>query len=483
MKKNTALLVFIITAVIFLCGCDMLTNILDPLPEEYIDGIKYSRDYPDDELPIYDDAIVYESDEDDDEITLSFGTEDDMDDVIDFYEEVFDESGLLINEIDDGRKSYEASGVGSGYTFELEIKEAKGKYEERTFTTVVEIKIIFTKITNKDKGDYKIGVLMPTMGYYRWADAGNYLAQELEAQGYIVSLQFADNNSDTQISQIEQLISAQYDVLIIAPVYGFELNDVLGEAVYDGIVIISYDRLITETEYVDYYVTFDNEYVGTLQGEYIVDSLGLDKGKKGPFNMEIFAGSPDDYNAKYYNKGAMDVLEPYIESGVLNVVSGEGTTSEEWSNVGIQAWSTEGAETRMENLLRVYYANANVDVILSPNDSLAQGIAAALDAAGYGTRQKPYPIITGQDCDINSIKNIVAGKQSMSVFKNPMTIYERTLIMVDQICSGEEVETNNYYDNYAADIPSYLCKATVVDADNYWDMMIESGFYSEDQLR
>jgi len=483
MRRNAAFIVFIMMAAIFLCGCDMLTNIFDPLPEEYTDGVKLSRDYPDDELPIYDDAVVYECDDDDDEITLSFGTEDDMDDVIEFYEEVFDEGNILISEIDDGRKSYEASGVGSGYKFELEIKEAKGDYEERVFSAVAEIKIEFSKIASKDKNDYKIGILMPTRELRRWVNDGNLLKQELEAEGYEVSLEYANNDYDTQITQIENMISEEFDVLIIAPVYGFELNDVLGEAVYEGIYIISYDRLITDTEYVDYYVAFDNEYVGTLQGEYIVETLGLDKGETGPFNMEIFAGSPDDYNAKYFNKGAMDVLEPYIESGVLNVKSGEGTTSQEWSYVGIQSWSAFGAQDRMDGLLLEYYANENVQVVLSPNDSLAQGITASLDAAGYGTRQKPYPIITGQDCDINSIKNIVAGKQSMSVFKDTRILVSRTVTMVDQICSGGQVETNSSYHNYSTEVPAYLCKALVVDADNYWELMVESGYYTEDELR
>jgi len=328
-----------------------------------------------------------------------------------------------------------------------------------------------------------VGVLMPTKDLQRWNQDGDNMKNQLEEKGYTVDLQYANNDVATQVEQIENMITKGVDVLVIASIDGSALANVLESAKEDGILVIAYDRLIMDTPNIDYYATFDNEMVGTIQGTYIVETLGLDKGETGPFTMEVFVGSPDDNNAKLFNKGALDVVAPYIESGVLDVKSGEGTTNEEWTKIGILGWKSEDAQSRMDNLLTTYYADENIDVVLSPNDSLAQGITASLDAAGYGTDEKPFPILTGQDCDVNSMKNILAGKQSMSIFKDTRTLAARTVTMVDEYLATGEVTTNATYDNNVFEVPSYLETPVFADINNYKELLIDSGYYSEDDLK
>jgi putative multiple sugar transport system substrate-binding protein len=329
-------------------------------------------------------------------------------------------------------------------------------------------------------GGQMIGVTMPTQSLQRWNQDGSYLKEKLEAAGYQVDLQYANNNVATQVSQLENQITNGCKVLVIASIDGTALKGVLGKAGEAGIKVIAYDRLIKETPNVDYYATFDNYMVGKIQGDYIVDKLGLKDGK-GPYNMECFGGSPDDNNAFVFNKGAMDQLQKYIDNGQLVVQSGQT----DMKQIAIMAWKAETAQARMDNLLSAYYANKKVDVVLSPNDSLAQGIVASLKAAGYGTADKPFPVLTGQDCDIINVKQILAGEQSMSIFKDTRTLAERAQTMVKQIMSGQEVEVNDTssYDNGLKIVPSYLCTPVFVDKDNYMKILIDSGYYTEAQLQ
>ena len=354
--------------------------------------------------------------------------------------------------------------------------------EEETTATVEEATVEEAVVEEVSAGGV-VGVLMPTKDLQRWNQDGDNMKAQLEEKGYEVDLQYASNDVATQVEQIENMITKGVDVLVIASIDGSALANVLESAKADGILVIAYDRLIMDTPDIDYYATFDNEMVGTIQGNYIVETLGLDAGEVGPFTMEVFVGSPDDNNARLFNKGALDVLTPYMESGVLVVKSGEGMTNDEWTSIGILGWKSESAQERMENLLTTYYADENIDVVLSPNDSLAQGITAALDAAGYGTADKPFPVLTGQDCDVNSMKNILAGKQSMSIFKDTRDLAARTVTMVDQYLAGETVETNAVYDNNVFDVPSYLCTPVFADINNYVELLIDSGYYAAEDLQ
>lgn len=301
---------------------------------------------------------------------------------------------------------------------------------------------------------------------------------QLEEAGYEVILEYANNDVALQISQIENMILSEVKVLVIASIDGGALGDVLKTASENGIPVIAYDRLITGTEYVDYYTSFDNYRVGKFQGDFIVEALDLENAE-GPFNIEYFGGSPDDNNAHLFYQGAIDVLQPYIDAGKLVNPSGQIA----FETVAILGWGTDDAQARMDNLINGYYADGTpLDIVLSPNDSLALGIANSLTAAGF--TEENWPILTGQDCDIPNTINIILGKQSMSIFKDTRTLATKTVEMVGQILAGEEVEVNNTedYDNGVKVVPSYLNDPVFADINNYKELLIDSGYYTEDQL-
>ena len=323
----------------------------------------------------------------------------------------------------------------------------------------------------------KVGVSMPTKDLQRWNQDGSNMQAELEAAGYEVDLQYASNQEETQVSQIENMINSGCSVLVVAAIEANSLSTVLENAKSAGIPVIAYDRLIMNTDAVAYYATFDNYKVGVTQGQYIIDALDLDNAE-GPFNMEVTAGDPGDNNAPFFYNGAMDTLKPYIESGKLVVKSGQT----EFEEVGTPKWATETAQSRADNIINTYYADGtNIDVWLCSNDSTALGVTNSL-AANYTGE---YPIVTGQDCDIQNTKNMIAGKQSMSVFKDTRTLASQVVKMVGQILNGEEVEVNDTetYDNGTGIIPSFLCEPVFADANNYKELLIDSGYYTEDQLK
>ena len=323
----------------------------------------------------------------------------------------------------------------------------------------------------------KVGVAMPTKDLQRWNQDGSNMQAELEAAGYEVDLQYASNDVATQVSQIENMINGGCSALVIASIDGESLTTVLEGAKSAGIPVIAYDRLIMNTDAVSYYATFDNYMVGTKQGQYIVDALDLDNAD-GPFNMEITGGSPDDNNAKFFYQGAIDVLQPYMDAGKIVVPSGQI----EFATVGTPAWSTETAQSRMENILSSNYADGtNLDIALCSNDSTALGVENALAANYTGN----YPVVTGQDCDIANVKNMIDGNQSMSIFKDTRTLASQVVKMVGQIMKGETVEVNDTetYDNGTGVIPSYLCEPVFADVNNYKELLIDSGYYTEADLQ
>ncbi|MCQ2437146.1 MAG: sugar-binding protein [Clostridia bacterium] len=322
-----------------------------------------------------------------------------------------------------------------------------------------------------------VGVSMPTKDLQRWNQDGANMQAMLEEAGYTVDLQYAANDVQTQLSQVENMISAGCDVLVIAAIEGSSLGEALAMAKENDIPVIAYDRLLMNSDAVSYYATFDNYMVGTVQGNYIVEALDLDNAE-GPFNLEITTGDPGDNNANYFYSGAMDVLTPYIEAGKLVVVSGQV----EFADVATPTWGTDVAQNRAENILSSNYADGtNIDVWLCSNDSTALGVANALAANYTGT----YPVITGQDCDIANVKNMIAGKQSMSIFKDTRTLAAQVVKMVGQIIAGEEVEINDTetYNNGVITVPSYLCAPVFADVNNYEELLVESGYYTADQLQ
>ena len=322
-----------------------------------------------------------------------------------------------------------------------------------------------------------VGVAMPTQDLQRWNQDGENMKKELEAKGYEVDLQYAGNDVATQVAQVENMIANGDQLLVIASIEGDSLGTVLAQAKEANIPVIAYDRLIMNTDAVSYYATFDNYLVGKTQGQFLVDALDLDN-QDGPFNIEFVTGDPGDNNVNFFFGGAMDVLQPYIDAGKLVVPSGQMTKEE----VATANWATETAQARFENILSSFYADGtNLDAVLASNDSTALGVENALDANYTGE----YPIITGQDCDIANMPNIINGKQAMSVFKDTRTLASKVVEMVDAIMQGGEAPVNDTetYDNGTGVIPSYLCEPVAVTVDNYKEMLVDSGYYTEDQLK
>ncbi|ADG75408.1 putative sugar ABC transporter, substrate- binding protein [Cellulomonas flavigena DSM 20109] len=331
--------------------------------------------------------------------------------------------------------------------------------------------------------DTVVGIAMPTKALERWNRDGAHLEGLLQDAGFETSLQFADNKVDQQITQLENMINQGADILVIASIDGTALAPTLEQAAEQGITVIAYDRLINDTPNVDYYATFDNYGVGKMQGEFIVEQLDL-AGGAGPFNLEPFAGSPDDNNAKFFFAGAWDVLKEYVDSGQLVVPSGKAPASnDDWQSIGVQGWSSDTAQSEMENRLNSFYAGGTkVDVVLSPNDSLALGIAQALAGNGYAPGPD-YPILTGQDADKANVLNMIEGKQSMSVWKDTRTLGDRTATMIEQIVAGDEVEVNDEetYDNGEKVVPTYLLPPQVITPDTV-QTLVDSGFYTAADL-
>ncbi|MEY2816994.1 MAG: hypothetical protein RL275_457 [Chloroflexota bacterium] len=325
-----------------------------------------------------------------------------------------------------------------------------------------------------------VGISMPTKTSTRWISDGESMVKSFEELGYATDLQFADNDIPNQIAQIENMVTKGADVLVIAAIDGSTLSDVLAKAKEQGVLVIAYDRLISKTENVDYYATFDNFGVGVIQGTQIIEGLDLEN-QAGPFNVELFGGSPDDTNAFYFYDGAMSVLQPYIDEGKLVVQSGQMGMDV----VGTLRWDGAVAQSRMENLLSANYTDKRVDAVLSPYDGLSRGIIAALRGVGYGTADQPWPVITGQDAEVASVKAMIAGEQTYTVFKDTRELAAQTAKMVDQALKGETVDINDTetYNNGVKVVPSYLLTPYSVDLSNYEKLLVESGYIKPEDLK
>ncbi len=322
-----------------------------------------------------------------------------------------------------------------------------------------------------------IGVAMPTKDLQRWNQDGENMKKELEAAGYQVDLQYASNDVQTQVSQIENMISNGCQMLVIASIDGSSLGEPLSQAKEAGIPVVSYDRLLMNSDAVTYYATFDNYMVGQKQGEFLVEALGLETATE-PKNIELFTGDPADNNCVFFFGGAMDVLQKYIDEGKLVVKSGQTA----FEQVATANWDSEKSQNRMDTIIAGNYSDGTVlHAVLCSNDSTALGVENALAASYTGD----YPVITGQDCDIANVKNMLAGKQAMSVFKDTRTLASQVVKMVDAVMQGGEAEINDTssYDNGTGVIPTFLCEPVAVTTDNYKEMLLDSGYYTEDQLK
>lgn len=332
-----------------------------------------------------------------------------------------------------------------------------------------------------DSKDTLIGVAMPTKSSQRWVDDGNNMVKQLEELGYKTDLQYAEDDVDKQIEQIENMIVKGAKILVVASIDGTALTNVLQKAADEDIQVIAYDRLIMETPNVSYYATFDNFQVGVLQASYIEEALNL-KEEAGPFNIELFGGSPDDNNAYFFWDGAMSVLKPYIDSGKL-VVQSDQTEFEQGATM---RWDGNTAKSRMENILsKAYSGGEKVDAVLSPYDGISRGVIQALKGVGYGSADLPLPVVTGQDAESASVKSIIAGEQTQTVFKDTRDLAAVVVKMIKSIEAGEEAEVNDTetYDNGQKVVPSYLVEPVSVDINNYKELLIDSGYYSKDDVK
>jgi putative multiple sugar transport system substrate-binding protein len=331
--------------------------------------------------------------------------------------------------------------------------------------------------TAQDKGT--IGISMPTKSSARWIADGDNMVKVFTEKGYGTDLQYAEDDIPNQLAQIENMVTKGVKVLVIAAIDGTTLSAILQQAHDSGIKVIAYDRLIRDSANVDYYATFDNFQVGVIQAESIVDGLGLKDGK-GPFNIELFGGSPDDNNAFFFYDGAMSVLQPHIDSGKLVVQSGQMGMDK----VGTLRWDGAVAQARMDNLLSAFYTDKRVDAVLSPYDGLSIGILSSLKGVGYGTPEQPMPIVSGQDAEVPSIKSMIAGEQYSTVFKDTRELAKVTAEMVDALLAGKEVPVNDTktYDNGVKVVPSYLLKPVSVGRDNWEEILVGSGYYTKDQI-
>ncbi len=326
-----------------------------------------------------------------------------------------------------------------------------------------------------------VGIAMPTQSAERWIADGANMVKVLEDLGYETDLQYAEDVVQNQVSQIENMITKGVDVLVIASIDGSALTDVLDKAHAEDIKVIAYDRLIMDSEYIDYYSTFDNYSVGVLEANYIIDKLDLENAD-GPFNIEFFGGSPDDNNALFFWGGAFDTLKPFIDSGKLVIRSGQNT----FEQAATLRWDGAAAQQRMDNILSAHYSSGeDLHAILSPYDPISLGAIESLKNVGYGSAEKPLPIITGQDAVAAGIKSIIAGEQSQTVFKDTRELAKKTAEMVQSLVEGTEVEVNDTktYDNGKKVVPSYLLVPISVDIDNYHEVLVESGYFTEDDLK
>jgi len=352
----------------------------------------------------------------------------------------------------------------------------------RTLALVTAMAVLFGAVGLSAQSKKKVGIAMPTQSSARWIADGANLKAQLEKAGYSVDLQYAEDNIDAQISQLENMITKGVSALVIASIDGESLTNVLEKAHAAKIPVIAYDRLIRNSAYVSYYATFDNFLVGVQQATTLVKGLGLDKMAKGPFNIELFAGSPDDNNAGFFFNGAMSILKPYIDKKILVVKSGQV----DFAKVATLRWDGATAQRRMDDILTAKYNDAKVDAVLSPYDGISIGILSSLKSVGYGTGAKKMPLVSGQDAELPSVKSILANEQYSTIFKDTRVLAAQTVKMVDAVLKGSKPEINDTktYNNGKIIVPSFLCQPVPIDKTNAVKVLVtDSGYYKADQIK
>lgn len=325
-------------------------------------------------------------------------------------------------------------------------------------------------------GKVSVGLALPSKELAIWGVQGDKMTQALEKAGYTVMVEYAEDVVERQVAQIENFVTKGAKYIIITAVDGYTLSDAVKKAKNAGCTVIANDRLVMNSDAVDYYVTYDMYNLGKMQGDYIEQALGLKEGK-GPFNMEIFTGSLDDPNIIPFYNGAMDVLTPYVDSGKLIVRSGQKSMEE----TSIFQWSSATAQARMDNLIGAFYSNEKIDAVLTMNDSIAIGVISSLNSMGYGSGGHPFPVIVGQDCELSSIKYIKEGKQSMSVLIDPVMLADRLSELITSLEAGKTIEPDVMTNNNTIEVPTLQYDLVAITKDNI-NILIDRGFYTESEL-
>lgn len=336
-----------------------------------------------------------------------------------------------------------------------------------------------------ESGKKTIGIAMPAKSLERWNRDGEYLKKMFEEQGYNVELRFSDNKADQQVNDIQTLLAGDLDVLIIAAIDGGTLATTLEDAKTKNVPVIAYDRLIMNTDAVSCYVSFDNFKVGSLQAQFIVDTLKPDSSTE-PFNIELSSGDPADNNAVFFYNGSMEVLRPYLDSGKFKIPSGKVS----FEQTATPGWSTDLALENMQNVLASYYSDGTrLDAVLSAYDGLSLGVEQAILSDYTGGNM---PVITGQDADIAGVRAIVDGEQTMTIYKNVNNEAKVSVEVTNTILNGGELNDalaktfsaecvfdTASYDNGVMKVPSYLLTPEIITV-NDLDKLVATGTYKWD---
>jgi D-xylose transport system substrate-binding protein len=302
--------------------------------------------------------------------------------------------------------------------------------------------------------EVKIGMAIDDLRLERWQKDRDIFVNKAESLGAKVFVQSANGNEETQMSQIENMINRGVDVLVIIPYNGQVLSNVIKEAKQEGIKVLAYDRLINNAD-IDFYISFNNEKVGEMQAQSLVDKVPQG-------NYFLMGGSPVDNNAKLFRAGQMKVLKPYIDEGKIKIVG------DQW----VDGWLPENALKIMENALT---ANNKIDAVVASNDATAGGAIQALSAQGLAGKVA----ISGQDADLAGVKRIIAGTQTMTVYKPITTLATTAAEIAVELGNDKQPKADSTLNNGLKDVPSRLLTPIEVNKDNIDQTVIKDGFHKK----
>jgi len=336
-----------------------------------------------------------------------------------------------------------------------------------------------------------IGIAMPETHVLRWVKDGKSLQEEAEKLGYLAKVRYGETDQAAQNKQIKRFLAQGAKALIVGCIND-GVNPVIAEAGRGNVVVIAYYRIIPNSADYDYYITFNNFKVGVLQAESIVQGLNLASvSPNAPKYITLFAGSPADQNASFLFDGAMSVLNPYIDKGVLKVIGPYPKTSADradFQKIAAENRQAPAAKTRMENLLDSDARDVTLDAVLAPDDTLALAIIEACKTdAKYLSK---LPLISGQDADFDSALSIKNGEQYSTVFKDTSKLAEAAILLADQILKGQPINIPGAVlasgdlaaigDTGKKIVKTYLLDPVLITKDNL-NNLIDADFYEKNQ--